>query len=134
MVAEKATKTVKVYTRITDPSKLFVGKRYFVKMSDKGKYTEQSIRDRIRVDHKKGLHVGETIEEYEDYRKQMGIWCRRGWLYDLSIEVIGDEKNKEEVMSKPTTIVSLRPDNDIIQTLFETDESRDALGFKTFSL
>ena len=102
---------VKTYRPILNVSDLYVGRRYFLKLPGANKYTQQSVRDRISVNHRLGYHEGETIEEYNEYRKVIESWCRRGYLYDCFMEAIGANDDKANTSTVVTTKVSINPSN-----------------------
>ena len=97
------------------------------------KYVRQEIRDKINVNHRAGLHIGETVEEYGAYRDEMDRWCDKGLLYDKFTEAVSNDNTKDSKSIATTTIVSLRPDIKP-SMLFEIDETRDTMCLTTFQL
>lgn len=125
----KYQQTIDVYTPIKKLSDLYVGKEYFLKLESQSKYTKQIIRDRVPVNHKQGLHVGESIEEYGEYRDEMDLWCRKGRLYEKHTELLYDLNDKQVQTTKTCAIVSINSN-----AIFDSNENRDSLCLNSFQL
>lgn len=68
-----------------DKNSLYVGRRYYLKLESHKRYHVQTVRDRILVNHAQGLHVGETLEEYDLYRKELDLWCDKGRIFEKHV-------------------------------------------------
>lgn len=128
-----AVPVMEVVYRTIDKTSLYVGRKYYLKLETMRKYVPQEIRDRILINHRKGLHVGETVEEYSAYRDEMDLWCDKGRLYDKFTEAVVNDNPEDSKIIATTAMVSINSGNNP-QMLFETDETRDAMCLKTFML
>jgi hypothetical protein len=134
VAVKKEVKPLMIYVPIDSPAKLYPGRKIHIRINTHIKYSPMEIRDRVLLDHKKGYHEGESVEQYEEYRKQMDQWCIRGWLFDHVLAPTDEDKEKLEQESKTTVKVSVNPQAYDTTRLFNLNEDDDKLGLKSFTL
>ena len=101
-----------------DPSELCVGKVYYSNCEGRSsRWTAQSVRSRIAIDHKNGIHNEETVEEYMEYRGDLERWCKKGWLHNRIAAPVEEDFTAGLKIERTTQSILLKDDFEAVASI-----------------